>query len=304
MRIFVLGGTTEGRVIAQRLAAHAGCSVVVSCATEYGGSLVPVAENVCVLDGRLDAEVMEREIRRRRCEVVVDATHPYAVLASENARAAAQAAGVRYMRVMRDSDEEDEGGGYGGEDVVGGAACAPDALGAPRAGNERAVADESRGSGAFVRVPDVASAAACVRAHVGRVLLTTGSKDLPAFVDAVPDFAARVYVRVLPVTASIAKTEELGIPASHVIAMQGPFSAQLNAAILREVGATLLVTKASGAAGGFSQKIEATRACGCDVVVISRPAQGEGMSLDQACEELERMVAQEARTMDDGGEAR
>lgn len=278
MRFFVLGGTTEGRVIAERLATHADCTVVVSCATEYGGSLVPAAENVHVLEERLDEAGMERVLRDRRCGVVVDATHPYAVLASENARAAARAAGVRYLRVVR------------AEGDAGDARVEAPSVAAVN-GSGRG---DDNGADGYVVVPDVASAAKCVRAHKGRVLLTTGSKDLPAFVEAAPDFAERVYVRVLPVSASLAKTEELGIPASHVIAMQGPFSARLNEAVLREVGATLLVTKESGAAGGFAQKVEAACACGCEVLVISRPVHENGVSLAEALRELERMIAKGA----------
>lgn len=255
MRAFVLGGTSEGRRLAAWLATCEGCSVVVSCATEYGGSLVPAADNVSVLEERLDARGMEQVVRGRNCDVVVDATHPYAVLASENAQAAAQAAGVPYVRVVREEDDV---------------------------------------RGAWTCVPDAQAAAACVRAHDGRVLLATGTKDLPTFVGGVPDFAERVYVRVLPVTASLAKTEALGIPASHVIAMQGPFSTRLNEAVLREIGATLLVTKASGAAGGFAQKIEAARACDCDVVVISRPVHERGVSLEGAKEVLRGMMGEGA----------
>ena len=39
--------------------------------------------------------------------------------------------------------------------------------------------------------------------------------------------------------------------------MQGPFSCEMNAATIRQTGAKYLVTKESGAAGGFLEKLEA-----------------------------------------------
>ena len=96
----------------------------------------------------------------------------------------------------------------------------------------------------------------------------------------------RLYVRVLPVLASLEKTAALGIPARHVIAMQGPFSKELNVALIREFGIQTLVTKASGAVGGFWEKIEAAQECGCEAVVIRRPVEEPGLSAEEVREEL------------------
>ena len=64
--------------------------------------------------------------------------------------------------------------------------------------------------------------------------------------------------------------------------MQGPFSRELNVALLREFGIGVLVTKASGVAGGFWEKVEAARECGVELVVIHRPVnEEEGCSLEQ-----------------------
>ena len=57
--------------------------------------------------------------------------------------------------------------------------------------------------------------------------------------------------------------------------MQGPFSEELNRALIRQLGTSVLVTKASGRAGGFEEKIRAARACGNTVVVIHRPVREE-----------------------------
>ena len=241
-RVLVFGGTTEGRELATWLGERGGCQVVVSSLTEYGGSLVEDIPNVTSLTGRMLPDDMERLMRDESFACVVDATHPYAAGVSESIAGAAGACGVPLLRVLRESEPE----------------------------------------GPWEGVDSPAEAAQLIAQKTGPVMLTTGSKDLPLYVAAVPDFAERLYARILPVASSLAAADELSIPTSHIIAMQGPFSKELNMALIREFGIRTLVTKASGAAGGFWEKVEAAQECGCDLVVIHRPLDEEGLSMDQA----------------------
>lgn len=71
--------------------------------------------------------------------------------------------------------------------------------------------------------------------------------------------------------------------------MQGPFSEELNLAMLRQIRARWLVTKASGAAGGFQEKLAAARRAGARVVVIRRPREETGLSLRELAEKLTGM---------------
>jgi precorrin-6x reductase len=112
------------------------------------------------------------------------------------------------------------------------------------------------------------------------VLLTTGSKDLSAFVAAMRDFRERLYVRILPMRASLDIVERVGIPMGHVIAMQGPFSERMNKVLIEEFKIAMLVTKQSGVTGGFGEKVRAARACGIELVVIERPEARAGMPLE------------------------
>ena len=86
---------------------------------------------------------------------------------------------------------------------------------------------------------------------------------------------------------SIASADSLGIPLDHIIAMKGPFSKELNSALIRQFDIKMLVTKASGKSGGFWEKVEAARECGVELIVIRRPIQEEGLSLEDAKRELE-----------------
>ena len=245
-RILMFGGTSEARALAEWLSARGTCEVVVSSLTEYGGSLVEELPRVHSITGRLSPGDMERVMREGLFACVVDATHPYAAEVTKNVVASARSCGLRCYRVLREGEPE----------------------------------------GPWVGVDSAAAAAEYVAQRCGRVLLTTGSKDLATYVQAMQDYRDRLFVRVLPVVASLAATEALGIPADHVIAMKGPFSQKLNEAIIREYDISVLVTKASGAAGGFWEKVHAAHACGTELVVIHRPAEDEGLGLERLKQEL------------------
>lgn len=121
-----------------------------------------------------------------------------------------------------------------------------------------------------VVMPTAAEAAAYLADKPGNILLATGAKELPAFAGLAP---AQLYPRVLPTVASITACEAAGIPHRNIIAMQGPFSAALNTALLRQFAIEYLVTKDGGAQGGFAEKAEAATACGVRLVVLRRPAE-------------------------------
>ena len=71
-----------------------------------------------------------------------------------------------------------------------------------------------------------------------------------------------LFVRVLPGEESIRLCTANGITGRQIIAMQGPFSAQMNECILREYSIDWMVTKISGHAGGFEEKVEAAKKAG------------------------------------------
>lgn len=117
--------------------------------------------------------------------------------------------------------------------------------------------------------PDAPSAAALLQNTEGNILLTTGAKELAAFSGL---GVHRLYPRVLPSAQSLGACEAAGIPHRNVIAMQGPFSTELNVALLRQFGIRYLVTKDGGPQGGFAEKADAAHKTGTVLVVIRRPA--------------------------------
>ncbi len=224
-----------------------GQAEVYACvATEYGQTLLPRGEQVTVSAVRLSQEEMEALFRAHRFDLVIDATHPYADVVTRNICAACAATGTQYHRLLR--------------------------------------ADCAAGENA-VYVPDIDGAVAYLAETQGTILLTTGSKELHRFAP-LPDFAQRAYARVLPMEQSLQLCREAGLQPSHILAMQGPFSVEMNAAMLKSTGAAYMVTKSSGTAGGFEEKISAAAAAGVTSVIIGRPPQQAGVGLERTLEML------------------
>jgi precorrin-6A/cobalt-precorrin-6A reductase len=99
--LWVLAGTSDAGEIISRLSQE-GFEVVASATTQYGAELAKRAGAGEVVVGQLSFEEMLRLIKDRDIRVVIDATHPFAAEASENAMRAAKAAGVEYIRYERE----------------------------------------------------------------------------------------------------------------------------------------------------------------------------------------------------------
>lgn len=124
-----------------------------------------------------------------------------------------------------------------------------------------------------LQVGNTAEAVDLLQKTDGNILLTTGAKELSAFAQL---GGQRLFARVLPLESSLKACREAGIEPAHVIAMQGPFGAELNVALLHQFAIRCMVTKDGGTPGGFEEKLQAARACGVQLVVVRRPAeQGE-----------------------------
>lgn len=177
--------------------------------------------------------------------MVVDATHPYASEVTENIKLACTVCGAQYLRLIRPAQSAD---------------------------------------GVHI-VPDTEAAVQWLCQTPGKVLLTTGSKELDAYT-AIPDYQQRLYPRVLPTAEVLQKCTALGFPGASILAMQGPFSHEMNVALLHKTGASILVTKDTGKSGGFAEKLSAAREVGVQVLMIARPQSEEGFTLEEMQQKL------------------
>lgn len=276
-KIWIFGGTTEGRLLAEYCSREK-IEAWVSVASEYGEELLQeelmesgnagnpdLNHNTClakknlktvqassvikVLRGRMDRYQMEEFIRNQGIHLVIDATHPHARLVSEEIQEACGRTGVRLERCLRAEGEQNKARDW-------------------------------------VEVDSIQEAVSFLSSVSGVIFATTGSKELEVLCQ-IPDYQKRVYARVLPTSNVLKKCEKLGITGSHLIAMQGPFSTEMNTLFLRQTKAEWLLTKDSGRAGGFQEKVEAARENGTRVVVIRRPEEN-GISLEEAMEVLKK----------------
>lgn len=253
-KIIVFAGTTEGRLLSDRLC-ESGITHLVSVVSDCGKEMLE--EHACrtILTGRMDEAAIMSCLKQhgfRTGDFLIDATHPYAVEVTGNLQRAAVRSGVTYLRITRKSMP-----------VVG---------------------EHVR------QYETLSSCAKAVDHHAGNILLTTGSKELEQFCDVVSlDTISRTYARVLPTEESIACCRRCGIETAHILALKGPFTADLNTALFRQYQIVHMITKESGAEGGFPEKVEAARMAGVTLHVLSRPTDPDGVSLEEAYRMLSGM---------------
>jgi precorrin-6A/cobalt-precorrin-6A reductase len=97
--ILILGGTTEARRLAERLAGRPNLAVTLSLA---GRTANPAAQPVPVrIGGFGGAEGLAAHLATERIDVLIDATHPYAAIIAANAARAAGLAGVPLLALRR-----------------------------------------------------------------------------------------------------------------------------------------------------------------------------------------------------------
>ena len=222
------------------------CDVTVCVATDYGQTLLPESEHISVSARRLPVGEIVSLLTEHRFDLVIDATHPYAQSITKSIASACRETRTLRWRLLRSA---------------------------------------SGVSSEHTYVETVSDAAAFLAGTEGNILLTTGSKELAGF-SQLPGFSERVWARVLPLQSSLDACAQAGLPASHIFAMQGPFSEAMNTAMLRSIGAQYLVTKDGGAPGGFEEKEAAAKSAGARLVVIGRPPEEEGLSLSKTISAL------------------
>lgn len=252
MKVIIFGGTSEGRMLSECLCRNK-IAHTLCVATDYGEEVLEPSEYAHVLQGRLDTQQMADLIQSEQCLVVVDATHPYAVEVSKNIRKACEMTEMKYLRFLR---------------------------------AEEAVIDVKND----VIVSSAAEAAAYLDGQEGAIFLTTGSKELPAFTAGVHE-TERLFVRVLPSVQVVASCRELGLEGKQICAMQGPFSEEMNRALLQQTKASWLVTKDTGITGGFPEKVRAARSLGVRLVIIRRPEES-GLDYESVLQALEPVLKQ------------
>jgi len=249
--ILVLSGTSDGNRLIRELA-NLGYRVLATAVTPYGAYLAREAGALEVYQGELDKTSFKELVQREKVEAVIDATHPYAEKITSIAQEVAEDIDIPYFRLRREF-----------------APVPPHPLVNMASDWEEA-------------------AEAAARARGNTVFLAIGSRRLEVFANHEGLRKKRLVARILPDRDSLEKCLKLGFWPRDIIALQGPFSYELNLALFREYKAEVLVTKDSGHTGGFLEKIQAAIDLGLEVILLRRPLEPPGLRLEEILEVLNR----------------
>lgn len=236
--ILLLGGTSDSLMLARSLKDN-GFELILSTATPYGETLAIQGFEGTVIQGTMDEIAMANFCQNNQITHLIDGTHPFARIASQTAMAVSQSLNIKYIRYERPSSE--------------------------------VMSQEANVTQENLHLFD-SFEAACqwLNTTSGNILVTTGSKDASFIVNQI-DQKERLYFRFLPVSEQVVKMEALGLNANQFLAMQGPFSVEMNIAMIHHIGASIILTKESGLQGHVDEKIKAAKECGTWVALIRRP---------------------------------
>ena len=290
--ILIFAVTTEGRMLAEYVSGinqkNKGCTgnavehpvrCFVCTATGYGKRILDNLPGVAICAGRMDSAGIQHFIEKNNIDLVIDATHPFAGEVTANIKSACAAANmkieannilqksaVRYVRCLRERGEH-----ISGENIRATAG------GAMQNAGDSAVWTDS-----------VSQAVSYLKKTTGNILIATGSKELHLYTE-IENYRQRCFARVLSTREAVEKSVDLGFEGRHLIAMQGPFSVEMNLALLKQTEAAWFVTKESGATGGFEEKLKAARLAQAVPVIVGRPYE-TGESLETVKEMIKQIA--------------
>lgn len=292
--ILIFAGTTEGRLLAEYASGinnkkNTGCTgtaavhpvrCFVCTATEYGKSILDNLPGVVICAGRMDSAGIQSFIEKNNIDLVIDATHPFAREVTANIKTACAA-----VNMKADVNHMQE------RPSVRCVRCLRGRNGRISGANIRTADAEitKGGESTAVWADSVRQAVSYLKRTTGNILIATGSKELHLYTE-IEDYRQRCFARVLSTREAVEKSVDLGFEGRHLIAMQGPFSVEMNLALLKHTEAAWFVTKESGTTGGFEEKLKAARLARAVPVIVGRPYE-TGESLETVKEMIKQIAA-------------
>lgn len=233
IKALLFAGTTEGRLVAKYLV-RKGIETHCCVATKGGEEALMANSLLHISVKRLDIEEMKALIASFSPDLIIDATHPYAVEVSNNIYKAANVMQREIIRVIR-SDRE-------------------------TVGYDKAFYFD----GVDELVRWLNSSKMCEL----KIFSTLGAKEAKNLAD-VHNYKERILLRILPADESRTLVTSAGFEEKNIVAAMPPFSVNDNIEMFR--GSQILLTKDTGSAGGFGEKIEAAMKLGLMIGIIRRP---------------------------------
>ena len=205
--------------------------LIITVATESARSLYFPEFKIEV--GCLNSEQMHIFCRQNKIGAIVDASHPYAVEVSQNASRTAKSLNIPYLRY------------------------------------ERPLVESSVRNDRIKVLDSFETLLGGNYLHRERVLLTVGCKALPLF-KSWQEYS-QLWARILPKAESLQIALQAGFTSDRLICLRPPINLELETALWRQWQISLVVTKASGKAGGEEIKIQVAKTLDIPLIIISRP---------------------------------
>jgi precorrin-6A/cobalt-precorrin-6A reductase len=261
-RIWLVGGTQESAQLAIAIA-HSQILCTISVTTDSARSLYPIAPNLLLWVGRLTFEQLHEFFHQQQIVAVLDASHPYAVEISQSAIALCHEFNIPYLRYERPVLEETRGG---------------------REGETRRQGDKGTRKG-VIYLDGFNTLVEGNYLEGQRVLFTVGYRHLHLFMHW--QERANLYARLLPSATALEAAFIAGFTPDRIICLRPPISNDLEAALWCQWQISLVVTKASGSAGGEDIKRKVAAELGVPLVVITRPDVAYPLQTSDLLEALE-----------------
>lgn len=184
-----------------------------------------------VICKKLTYPMMLEFVEENEIDKIVDLSHPYAVEVSQNALRVSQEKSIEYFRFERE---------------------------------ELSFLPKK-----YSEFDSIENLIQYLQGVEGKILVTLGSNNIPHFSQL--KNLDRCYFRILPKWDMVKRCEDYGILPKNIVAMQGPFSKNMNKAMIEQYDIKYLVTKQAGDTGGEREKIESADEMGVEVVFLTRP---------------------------------
>ncbi len=235
MNIMVMAGTKDAADIIKMLSNVKDLKILATTTTRYGADIAKSQGADEVISKGLSRDEIIEVIKKRKIDILMDATHPFAVEATKNAIESAKTTGIRYIRFERPKMKVPE------SDLIHKVSSFEEA----------------------------ASKALELTKSTEKILHLAGVSTLKYIREKIDP--SQIFARVLPFPDSIKKCLDLNLKPQNIIAMQGTFTKEFNKALMKEYEISIIITKESGEIGGVKSKIDAALELGLNVVLILRP---------------------------------
>ena len=242
--VWLIGGTSESALLAERLAA-AGLPFVVTVATASAQGLY--AETAPVFVGALSASEMAEFVQKWRVRCILDASHPFADRVSRQA--------IALMQSWNNDPNKNDGIDYIRYERIAISSCSQSTVQKPEDN--------------VIYVDSLDNLTKTDILHHQRVLFTVGYRYLAQF--APLRQTSVLFARVLPSVEAISGAIAAGFSSKEMIALRPPVSPAVETALWQQWNITCVVAKASGTAGGEETKRAIAAKLGTQLILVNRP---------------------------------